>query len=168
MNDLVDPQTGVVPERRPRVKLEELPQGQGWLIGIAVIVLAFAAIGALAVGAIQATGNLTEPLSEHVWTAQQQDAQVEIQQQTYTDYLADLNHQRAVSGTALMVLAPAILLLAVVLWRGAVTEVVKCPKGHVVKGSHSYCPVCASVIYTKDELAPAEWGKRYGDGSGVH
>ncbi len=165
MTEPVDPESGVVPERRPRVKLEELPRGQGWLVGFVCGVLVFVGLGALILGGAEAVGYTTEPVSQAVWSAQQQDAVSDIIDQSYDEYVAEFDHENAVGGTIIMAIgAPLAFFLAALLWYTSVGEVTKCPKGHVVAKSHSYCSQCASPVYSKNELSPDDWNKRYGAG----
>lgn len=152
------PRNSVV-EKRPRVRLDELPKGRGWAIGFMCLVIGLMGVFALVAGGLKATGNLEKPDTEAVWLAHQSD----ILDQTYNEYVHEVEEQNALAGTLMMVIfAPAAIVVAGALAWGTVSEVTKCQKGHVTYKSHSYCPECGEKVYTQNELPPEEWAKRYG------
>lgn len=154
--DLVDPKAA---EKRPRVKLEEFPRGRGISIALVCFLIGAMGVVALALGGLRATGVLEKPRTEAVWLAYQKDTL----DQSYDQYVDDYNRDNTYSGTLLMaVFAPVALGLAVWMWVGSVAEATKCLKGHVTYKAYSYCPECGSAVYSKDELSPDEWKKRYG------
>ena len=155
---LVDPKTSIT-QKRPRVKLEEMPHGRGFSIALACFLIGVMGLAALALGAMKATGVLDRKDSEAVWLARQQDTL----EQNYDEYVKDRDRDNAVSGTFLMALvAPVAIGMAGFLWYGSVSEATKCLKGHVTYKAYSYCPQCGSAVYSKNELPPDEWEKRYG------
>ena len=154
--DLVDPKAA---EKRPRVKLEEMPRGRGFSIALVCFIIGLMGVCALVLGGVKATGVLEKPNTEAVWLAHQKDT-LDV---TYDQYVKDYNRDATVAGTLLMaVYAPVALGLAVFLWHSSIAEATKCLKGHVTYKTYSYCPDCGSAVYSKDELSPDEWKKRYG------
>jgi hypothetical protein len=142
---------------RPRVKLEEMRQGQGYVVAVCVMIIVVLGLFAAGVGGLQVLGKLHEPDSPNVYAARQQDFLAE----SYQEYVDEYDETQDQSGVVLIICAPLLCALAAMLYYGAVAEVTKCPKGHVIRKEHSYCPVCAAAIYTKEELSPDEWRKRY-------
>lgn len=156
--DLQAPKSDVI-DKRPRVRLSELPRGRGEAIWWVCFLMAMLGLFCLIGGGLKATGVLEKPMTENVWLAQQQD----VLDQTYDEYIDHFQREDAVTGTLLMAVGTPLLgLLVVFLYFGSVMELTKCQKGHVTYKVYSFCPECGEKVYKKEELPPAEWEKRYG------
>lgn len=156
VQDTVDPKTTTV--ERPKVKLEEIGQGRGYAMGFLALVLVFIGLVALLFGGLEATHVVDKPDTQAVWTARQ----VDTMSQSYDQYVDEHNRFNEIGGVVFMgVFCPLALIAAYSLCVSMVNEMTKCPRGHVIYKAHSYCPRCGEVVYSKDELSPQEWQKRY-------
>jgi len=144
---------------RPKVKLEEIGQGQGTLMAVMVMLMALMGVAAIALGAVKVLGSGQETDSQMVWQARQQEQAA----QTYERYVAEQDDEADQSGLLLLVSGPFLIVAGAMFYWASTSEYTKCPAGHVTRKSHSYCHECGGKVYLQDELSPDEWRKRYGD-----